>query len=155
MLNKRNQTQRSSKPWDGTPTKLKLGQYEHLCKNSGRGWGHSVPGLDDGYESIFHLWVFFKFCICVSECMLYSHVYMECVYSFCYFIFNKNEFCAYFCCYPLKMQVGKSYAPTFSRLYLFLNLALCSQKVWSEESFKTGTLLEARVCAGRLVRMAF
>lgn len=56
-----------------------------------------------------------------------------CIWNVCilfaFLIFNKNEFCGYFCCYPLKMQVGKSYAPTFSRLYLFLNLALCSQKV--------------------------
>lgn len=105
----------------------------------------------------------FKLCIYVSECALYSHVYMERVYSFCFFIFNKNEFCGYFCCFPLKKCnlgsrmpcLGSPRSPTFSLLYLFLNLALCSQKVWSEESFKTGTLLEARVCAGKLAHVAF
>lgn len=36
-----------------------------------------------------------------------------CIWNVCIlfaFLFSTNEFCSYFCCFPLKMQLGKSYA---------------------------------------------
>lgn len=142
MLNKRNQTQRSSSHGMTLPQSSDLVNMDTFARTMamvGDSWGvvHILCLVWMMVMKVYSVYEYFKLCIYVSECALYSHVYMKRVYSFCFFIFNKNEFCGYFCCFPLKKCnlgsrmpcLGSPRSPTFSLLYLFLNLALCSQKV--------------------------
>lgn len=107
MLNKRNQTQRSSSHGMTLPQSSDLVNMDTFARTMamvGDFWGvvHILCLVWMMVMKVYSVYEYFKLCIYVSECALYSHVYMERVYSFCFFIFNKNEFCGYFCCFPLK-----------------------------------------------------